>query len=490
MTSKKIDHYGGYSARQLSLDKLKTIFSDLGVDRLLLKRLSPNDNSKNQPYFGSDYSALNLIPSGEIRVHESISRKKTGGPNKTIFKAPLNLTWVDADGGLHPAKNAQLIMYPQYPEVRFSGFLKGSSINMSEWMLPERQGRIEGRFLMLGICDAGKIFAYLAVPNTNLSRELEVTDQSKQYGVFIELAGYEKNRDWKTRDLFDAVADTPRGPAGQPKEAFVDTRFLLLEALRKIHSKGWIKSKRLDADRNILPCNSSNCGGYTLEAELGVTPNGYSEPDYLGWEIKQYGVDKFSRIDGRVVTLMTPEPTGGIYKDEGVEKFIRSFGYEDLRGRQDRLNFGGIHKTGITHKRTNVVLMLEGFDGEKKKITDANGGIVLKAEDDTIAAKWHFAGLLEHWKRKHNQAAYIPSLSLKQPRKYSYGNMIKLGEGADVTNLLSCFAEGIIYYDPGIKMEDASTSKPKIKRRSQFRIKTGDIEKLYKSMEIVDLNKL
>jgi hypothetical protein len=31
---------------------------------------------------------------------------------------------------------------------------------------------------------------------------------------------------------------------------------------------------------------SSNCGGYTLEAELGATPNGYSEPDFMGWEIK------------------------------------------------------------------------------------------------------------------------------------------------------------------------------------------------------------
>ncbi len=34
-----------------------------------------------------------------------------------------------------------------------------------------------------------------------------------------------------------------------------------------------------------------------LEAELGVTPNGYSEPDFMGWEIKQFGVKKFDKIE-------------------------------------------------------------------------------------------------------------------------------------------------------------------------------------------------
>ncbi|MBK6989645.1 MAG: hypothetical protein IPH33_16245 [Bacteroidetes bacterium] len=25
-----------------------------------------------------------------------------------------------------------------------------------------------------------------------------------------------------------------------------------------------------------------------MEAELGIKPNGFSEPDYLGWEVKQF----------------------------------------------------------------------------------------------------------------------------------------------------------------------------------------------------------
>ena len=46
---------------------------------------------------------------------------------------------------------------------------------------------------------------------------------------------------------------------------------------------------------------------------------------------------------------MTPEPTGGHYKIHGVESFIRKFGYPDKMGREDRLNFGGVHKVGEKH---------------------------------------------------------------------------------------------------------------------------------------------
>lgn len=46
----------------------------------------------------------------------------------------------------------------------------------------------------------------------------------------------------------------------------------LINELLRIHQLGWIKSKRLDRFGNILDCEAPNCGGYTLEAELGITP--------------------------------------------------------------------------------------------------------------------------------------------------------------------------------------------------------------------------
>ena len=47
-----------------------------------------------------------------------------------------------------------------------------------------------------------------------------------------------------------------------------------------------------------------------------IIPNGRSEPDYMGWEMKAYS-------SGRI-TLMTPEPDGGMYGEAGVKAFVRN----------------------------------------------------------------------------------------------------------------------------------------------------------------------
>ena len=225
-----------------------------------------------------------------------------------------------------------------------------------------------------------------------------------------------------------------------------------------------------------------------MEAELGITPNGYSAPDYLGWEIKQFGVRKFTLLNSKAITLMTPEPTGGIYKELGVESFIRTYGYED-QNRDDRFNFNGVHKVGEKQKKTNLTLQLVGFDEETGKIRNTDGKIVLLDENGNETANWSFTSLLKHWNKKHNQACYIPSLSITTPqRQYQYGQNILLGIGTDFQLFLQEMNEGNVYYDPGIKMENAST-KPKTKRRSQFRIKSKFLNNLYKKHEYIELKK-
>lgn len=236
-----------------------------------------------------------------------------------------------------------------------------------------------------------------------------------------------------------------------------------------------------------MPCEASNCGGYTLEAELGITPNGYSEPDFLGWEVKQFGVTNFARINSAIITLMTPEPTDGIYKTKGAEVFIRKYGYSDKAGKENRMNFGGVHKIGVRHQLTNLEMQLIGFDNESGKIRNTNGRIALVDNRGNEAASWSFSSMLLHWNRKHNQACYVPSLSeTENARQYKYGDKIILGTGTDFQLFLGQMANGNIYYDPGIKMENAST-KPKIKKRSQFRIKSQHLRNLYKTNEIVDI---
>jgi hypothetical protein len=79
----------------------------------------------------------------------------------------------------------------------------------------------------------------------------------------------------------------------------------------------------------------------------------------------------------------------------------------------------------------------------------------------------------------------VPSITeSKETRKYKYGNKIILGSGTDFQFFLKEMAAGNIFYDPGIKMENVST-KPKIKKRSQFRIKSKNLSNLYKESDIV-----
>lgn len=434
----------------MNLQNLKKLFIDNGCQKLYVKKLSPNDNSKNQVYLGGSFEILNIFPLSEIKTEEA------GDWNRERFKASINFSWIGDDGNIYPAPNSQLILYPKYPEVRFSGFLARCENPPSELMTQ----RLADRLLFLSISNKGEILGYVTAPNSELANEFNALQADDEIGIF-------------------KVIDLPKT---------VNNKVKLLEELYRIHQLDWITSKRLDKDGNVLPCVSSNCGGYTLEAELGITPNGYSEPDFLGWEIKQFGVSNFERINSSIITLMTPEPTDGIYKTQGTEAFLHTYGYPDKKGREDRINFGGIHKSGIRHNSTNLEMQLIGFDQESGKIRNSNGRIALVDIDGNEAATWSFSSMLLHWNRKHNQACYVPSLSETiGERKYKYGNKIILGTGTDFQLFLRQMAVGNIYYDPGIKMENVST-KPKIKKRSQFRIKSQFLGELYKDNEIVELS--
>jgi hypothetical protein len=433
----------------MNLKNLKSLFTNNGCQKIYVKKLAPNDNSKNQVYFGGSFEILNILPIKDITTEAA------GDWKKERFKAILDFSWIGENGNLFSAPKSQLILYPKYPEVRFSGFLSHCENAPSELM----NQRLQNRVLFFSVAQTGKIIGYVVGPDSVIANELNQERDLSEHGVFkiIELRSVKNNKE------------------------------KLFSELLRIHELGWIQSKRLNSQGKIMPCNSTNCGGYTLEAELGVNPNGYSEPDYLGWEIKQFGVKNFNRIDSAIITLMTPEPTGGFYHEKGSESFIRRYGYNDLMGRPDRMNFGGIHKIGEKHVRTNLNMMLIGFDDESGKIRNSNGQIALIDTDNNIAASWNFSSLILHWNRKHNQACYVPSMIDKtENQKYQYGNKLIIGEGADFQLFLKEMTLGHIYYDPGIKLESASKA-PKGKNRSQFRIKSKYLKDLYLHNEIVVL---
>src|SRR3546814_8267202 len=99
----------------------------------------------------------------------------------------------------------------------------------------------------------------------------------------------------------------------------------------------------------------------------GHHPNGYAEPDFMGWEIKQYGVRDFVSFRTKSpVTLMTPEPTGGVYRTEGVAAFMKRFGYPDQAGRPDRFTFGDRQSTRLNSSHSGPSRMQSSARKTKK----------------------------------------------------------------------------------------------------------------------------
>lgn len=422
-----------------------------GATRIYAKKLAPNDNSKNQVYLGGDFSALNIIPHGEIYSDDA----DIAGAVRDRAKAAVDFYWID-QAGRHKAPNTGLILYPKYPEVRMSGFLLGCRAAPSGIM----RVRDAGRMLILGITRQGEVMGYASAADDPITAELNAHDWPT-VGVFLELP--------LTMDQLES----PRNR--------------LLNELRRIYQLNWIASQKLAADGIKTPYSARNGGGYTLEAELGITPNGYAEPDFMGWEVKQYGVRDFVNFRPKSpVTLMTPEPTGGIYRTEGVAGFMTRFGYPDQSGKPDRINFGGRYDCQRQHHAmTGLRMTLTGYDTDTGKITDLDGGLNLIDVDEEIAASWSFKGMMAHWNRKHAQAAYVPSLFQTPPPEYSFGAHILLCEQTDFLLFLKAFAAGTIYYDPAVKMENASSANPKIKRRSQFRVAHAGLTQLYQQHEHV-----
>jgi hypothetical protein len=435
----------------MNLGQLTGLFAASGCIRAYAKPLAANDNSKNQVYFGPGFQALNLFPNAGI--------EPSTGSKSPIFKAKLRFAWLLESGAIAEAPNAQLILYPQYPEVRFSGFLLGSYGAPSALMA----SRDPGRILFLGVTRRGQVLGYVCSALSEVGLEFSAKPSHVSAGVFSEVR------------LPDAATAS-------------DAKSQLLAELRRINRLGWITSKQLDSSGSTKPCNAPQCGGFTLEAELRIAKNSTAEPDFLGWEVKQHSVGNFARVEAGVITLMTPEPNGGFYRSNGVEAFVRKFGYPDRRDVADRWNFGGVHRVGLRHPLTNLTMRVSGFDSAKGRITDPRGDISLISDAGEVAASWGFTGLLEHWSRKHAKAVYVPSQCRKEPvRQYHYGDMVRLAEGTDSLRLLKALIAGAVYYDPGIKLENASSANPTSKRRSQFRVASRDITALYEAVELVVL---
>ena len=208
----------------MNLGQLQSMFAKAGCKKLYAKPLAENDNSKNQIYFAGAVETLNVFPSQQIFA-ENTKR----GPS---FKARLNFSWLLEDGRAAPAPGAQLILYSQYPEVRFSGFLEGCKAAPSQLMMdrkraktaePEMRRQLVGRILFLGVTADARVLGYVAAGDSEVASEFNAQTFAPAFVVFLQVP-------------------LPNAPDD------ASARSALIAELGRIHRLGWIESKQLDSD--------------------------------------------------------------------------------------------------------------------------------------------------------------------------------------------------------------------------------------------------
>jgi len=460
MTSTSAPSLEQFPAAPIELASIRRLFQNAGCRELYVKEMAWNHDSKRQVYLTSDLSAFNMLPN-RLEYDPPMSswltatqKPKTKG-GKRIF-GHLDYSWLTVGGQQEPARAAKIIYYPQYPEVRLSGFLQRVSSIPSRFLREKSGEKYENRMLFLGTRSSGETVGFLTVGQNDL--RIEVRSQP----------GYDPDAGINRLDLLrDGTTSQAR----------------LLARLRAIHEMGWVSGRRLSGSE-LKPCSAPQAVGYTLEALLGVSANSDNEPDFEGFEIKAMTVPAFGKGDGKVVTVVTPEPDIGVYQEHGVVEFIRRWGYPDKKGRTDRRNFGGIYRAGQRHETTGLSLTLTGYEPDRM---DVDGHLSLVADDGTIAAGWTFQKLVKCWSRKHAAAAYVPALKDKSVCRFRYASNVLLCEGTDLLLVLAAVADGLLYLDPALKAEKWSSGKPKVQRRNQFRIKSRDLPALYRRARMVSV---
>jgi hypothetical protein len=160
-----------------SLDKLKSTLGGLGADMAIFKALPKNANDKNQIYFSSSFSSLynhfDLTIADRGSSHSET--KARSDPKNRITDAVFNsFEWVKRDNSKVRAKNVKIIVYPQYPEARLSGFQTiENSMPASLSIAYTKANPVVDRILVLGRIKGGACVALVILdPSDSLKLEI------------------------------------------------------------------------------------------------------------------------------------------------------------------------------------------------------------------------------------------------------------------------------------------------------------------------------
>lgn len=408
-----------------------------GATVVYLKDMAPNDNSKNQYYLGRDESALRCL--GVTLEDAEVS----GQGKRTALRASQPLRWITPHG-THPAPGAKIIFYPQYPEVRLSGIVRGVPKTVPGRDLA--RDRLDERVMLLGVTDRD-LLVWVGEPS-----------RAERFALETSPTG--------DNPLLEVVGATPRPSL---HEAWAD----LLAELRVIITGPPVEAQRLTREGlHGYTASAPNAPGYTLEALFGIEANSDPAPDYRGLiELK---------VVSQKVTLMTPEPTSGVYAEDGKLTFLQRWGRES-RG---KLRFTGLHRVGVVKSSQPLVLEIDGWSDDDPRTYDPRGRVVLADNEGEVGAAWLLSDLHSHWLKKHPEVAFVPYSRDKAANTISFEVPVHAGHGTDFATFMQALSVGDVYLDPGTSMP---IDTEKVHARNQFRVNRTRLAALYNRFEHHDL---
>jgi hypothetical protein len=400
-----------------------------------MKRLAANDNSKNQVYLGGDENALR-----ELSVDLS-----GAALTASTYQIDQPTIWMDDDGQLARAPGTKVIFYPQYPEARMSGFARGVPAGFGGRDLLVR--REFGRVLLVGLTATGWLI-WVGAPSTS---EIDALETRELHGTpFNELiAPWAPTPDEIWDELLSRAADLAAGPP--------------LPSVKMLSSGELVATKP----------SSPHASGYALEAALGIPANATPGPDYKNLvELKTFA--------GSRISLMTPEPTGGLYATPGSGKanFMYRWGLERADG---KWRFNGQHRLNEPKSSNPLTLRVQGWSEESPGKYDLDAHLRLQDDAGFVAASWLLKDMNAKWLRKHDQALYVQYARVGQGFQLT-GKAFEC-HGTDFRLFMLALRAGAVIFDPGHSMVPGGKFDP----RSQWRTTKSSLLALYDEVRDVDL---
>ena len=212
-----------------------------------------------------------------------------------------------------------------------------------------------------------------------------------------------------------------------------ETQEELVEKLKVVYTKGWIKTLRA-GDTGV---------GFTFEELLGIEANSSKEPDYKGIEIKT------SRKNGNnnLQTLFSKTPEWGVYKNRG--ELVKNRGYWD----EDKSRYALYMTINAVNPNSKGWKLKIDYDEEKIYI--------LQNSDKTVY--YDFNVMKTALETKHKETLFIKAdvrnkEKAKDPNEEFYYNEAFLCVGSSFSSFLSLMEKGLVSLDFAIH-HDPKTKK-------------------------------